>query len=103
LALTLSSVFAANDHSEAPVIDFIGDRQGEVGQTLGINVTAFFARPGVQWLSAESMPRGADFFNRGEGFRTFLWYPGSDQVGEHIITFVAQLMQQTNPFKHRLM
>ena len=89
MALALSSVFAANDHSEAPVNEFIGDRQGEVGQTLGINVTAFSARSGVPWLSAESMPRGADLFNCGEGFRTFLWYLGSDQIGEHTITFVA--------------
>jgi len=79
----------ADDAQDKPVIEFIGNREVAVAGFLGIDVYAFSSRPGVPWLWVENLPRGASFFDRGEGFRTFLWSPGADQVGEHTMTFIA--------------
>jgi len=87
--LPLSLSVFAQETVAPPTIEFVGNRSVEVTQTLGINVFAYSQSEEIPWLWAESLPKGADFFDSGEGFRTFLWYPGPAQVGQHTIKFIA--------------
>ncbi len=67
-----------------PVLDPIGDKYVNAGDTLTFEVTAYDPDGDPITYSAEPLPTGAEFIDR-----TFQWTPTSNQAGTHQLTFTA--------------
>jgi hypothetical protein len=74
--------------SQPVMLDPIGDRSVDVGQTLMFTVTTMDA-DGTASLSASGLPAGATFQDNGNGTGDFEWSPGAPDIGDHPVTFTA--------------
>jgi serine/threonine protein kinase len=69
-----------------PRLSPIGDQPITVGTSLSFGISASQSDKGTPILSAASLPEGA-MFSSATGI--FTWTPGTEQVGEHKVTFYA--------------
>lgn len=72
-----------------PVMQFIPDRTGAVGQYMGFLIQASDPDGTIPSLSVEPLPPGAALTDRGDGSALFDWTPASGQTGIHTLTFTA--------------
>ncbi|AKB84300.1 hypothetical protein MCMEM_0247 [Methanococcoides methylutens MM1] len=73
-----------NDLNNAPVLNFIGSRTVDVGNTLNFIVSASDADGDSLAYSVIGLPRGANF---GVVSGEFSWIPDSTQTGTYTVTF----------------
>ncbi len=84
--ISLIVTLAEND---PPVLDFIGSKDVNEGDTLRFTVTASDPNGTTPSLSAENRPSGADFADNGDGTGDFVWVPNFDQANVYYVTFIA--------------
>jgi len=80
------------DISESPVppiLQFIPDRSRKEGQQLSFIVEASDPNGTIPILSANNMPVGAIFIDKGNGIGIFDWTPAKSQAGVYKVTFSA--------------
>jgi Bacterial Ig domain/Putative Ig domain len=70
-----------------PVLGAIGNRMGEAGVPLLIDVSATDLDGDALTLSALTLPSGAVFTDHRDGTGRFEWTPGTLQLGNHAVTF----------------
>ncbi|TGC08293.1 disaggregatase related repeat-containing protein [Methanolobus halotolerans] len=71
------------DNTE-PVLETIGNRTVDTGDTLSFTVSAFDADGDTLTYSASDLPEGATF---DSATGSFSWTPAAAQAGDHIVTF----------------
>jgi len=96
LAYSLFSTVAAAD--DVPEFASIPAQNVDAGQTLEIRVEASVEGDQPPWLSTDFFNFRAGFRDNGDGTRTLRWRTRVEDIGEHIITFVAR-----NPFDTTLL
>ena len=72
-----------------PVLDSIGLRMVDEGDTLVFIVTASDSDGTIPLLSAANLPDGAVFTDSSNGIGSFFWIPDFDQEGVYSVTFIA--------------
>ena len=73
----------------APVMQFIPDRTVDEGKQIGFIVEASDQDGNIPALSANNLPTGASFTDRGDGVGIFSWTPDFDQAGSYPIEYTA--------------
>nr|WP_320192685.1 putative Ig domain-containing protein [uncultured Desulfobacter sp.] len=74
---------------QAPVLQYIPDRQRVEEQQLSFIVEASDPNGTIPSLSTSSLPVGATFVDNGDGTGLFDWTPMSGQAGTYTIKFTA--------------
>ena len=74
---------------QPPGIDHITDKTGREGEQLSFVVQASDADGSDPELSAQGLPAGAEFIDRGDGTAVFDWTPMLGQAGEYTVRFIA--------------
>jgi len=77
------------DVNRAPILDPIGPKVTNVGDTLRFLVTAQDPDADSIILSADPLPANAAFVDSGNGRGSFEFIPDATQAGLHEVTFVA--------------
>ncbi len=81
--------------NEAPVLQYIGTRVTRVGEPVDFLVRASDPNETIPELAAQPLPVGAAFsVTNGSG--TFLWLPGTNDYGVHLVRFSATDGQYTD-------
>jgi hypothetical protein len=70
-----------------PVLASIGNRAGGVGLPLSIELSATDPDGGMLRFSVAGAPAGMQLVDRGNGTAVASWMPGTDQAGNHDVTF----------------
>ena len=70
-----------------PVLGTIGNRTGEAGMPLTIDVSATDPDGGALVLTAMTLPSGAVFTDNRNGTGRLAWTPTASQLGNHNVTF----------------
>ena len=81
-----SEVLSANF---PPILEPIGSRSGNALALLSFTVKATDPNWTIPVLEAENLPDGAVFQDDGTGTGSFAWTPGTEDVGDHAVTFIA--------------
>jgi hypothetical protein len=104
-----SLIFDGNDpgNEKSPYVDFniapelnaIGEKSAFENERMTFMVTA--VNHDKDWdvikMTTSPLPPGATFLPNDNGSGTFVWTPGSDQVGDHEVTFtVYDLLEETD-------
>jgi len=79
----------AQPDAEPPGLHFIGPKVVRVGESLGFVVEAADPNGDPIRLTAEPLPVGATFVDRGDGTASFQWIPAAEQYGVHPVRFAA--------------
>jgi PKD repeat protein len=82
-------VIVVNDINQAPVLDSIGSKIVEEGQTLEFRVSATDLDGDAMVLSADSIPLNASFVDSGNGAGSFSFDPTYTQSGSYNVVFTA--------------
>ena len=72
-----------------PVVEPIPDKTIKLNELITFTVRASDPRGAAVTLSADGLPPGATFQDKGGGTGTFTWRPNISQGGEYTITFIA--------------
>jgi regulation of enolase protein 1 (concanavalin A-like superfamily) len=72
-----------------PTVTPIDDKTIRVNKLLTINVSATDIGSESLTLTAEGLPEGASFVDKGKGAGVFTWKPGVAQTGDYSVTFIA--------------
>ncbi len=80
---TATVTITVHSVNDAPVLDPIGDRVVDEGDTLSFTVTASDVEGDNLNLVGLNLPTGANFTDNGNGTGDFSWTPGYDQAGEY--------------------
>lgn len=86
----VSTVAAASD---TPVFVAIPEQNIDAGQKLEFVVAATVEGDQPPWLSTDFFTFSSGFRDNGDGTRAFRWFTKVEDIGQHIVTFVAR-----NPF-----
>ncbi|MGB2697369.1 MAG: Ig-like domain-containing protein, partial [Candidatus Zixiibacteriota bacterium] len=78
-----------NDINQAPVLDSIGSKLVNEGQTLEFRVSALDLDGDAVTLSAENVPPNAAFVDSGNGAGSFTFNPDYTQFGLYNVAFIA--------------
>jgi len=78
-----------SSQNQAPVIDPIGNKEGDEGELIEFTVTASDADGDAIQLATSILPSGAGFTDNGDGTGLFSWTPTYDQAGVYAVTFYA--------------
>jgi PKD repeat protein len=82
-------VITVNDVNRAPILDSIGAKVLEEGQTLEFRVFASDPDGDSIILSAEDAPQNATFTDSGNGAGSFIFTPDFTQSGVYYVTFIV--------------
>ena len=74
---------------QAPVLQYIPDRQRAEGEQLSFIVEASDPNGTIPSLSAAPLPAGATFVDNGNGTGLFDWIPMDGQSGTYLVKFTA--------------
>ncbi|MCD4781549.1 MAG: right-handed parallel beta-helix repeat-containing protein, partial [Candidatus Omnitrophica bacterium] len=80
---TATVTITINPVNDAPILDSIGDKVVDEGDTLSFTVTASDVEGDSLSLTGLNLPSGASFTDNGDGTGDFDWTPGYDQSGEY--------------------
>ena len=82
-------VTATFSDNPPPVVEPIPDKTIKLNELLTFTVRASDPRGAAVTLSANGLPPGATFQDKGDGTGTFTWRPTISQGGEYTVTFIA--------------
>jgi hypothetical protein len=84
--VTITVIEAGN---QRPILDYVGPRSVDLGQTLLVNVTASDPDGTTPSLFAQGIPVNGSFVDHHDGTGAFQFVPASNQVGAHAVRFIA--------------
>jgi hypothetical protein len=82
-------ILTVGDVNRPPVLEPIGDRLLNAGETLNIVLSASDPDGEGMIFSASNLPDGASFTTQSDGKALFSWTPGYAQTGNHSVEFVV--------------
>ncbi len=89
LADTMIVTITVTDLNHSPVLNPIGSKSVEIGNSLHFNISSLDPDGTTPVLTAINLPANASFVDHGNGTGSFDFTPDLAQTGIHLVTFVA--------------
>ena len=86
---------ALSDVPQAPVIQYLSDRETYEGSQVGFLIRSYDINGTVPSLTMPQLPLGASFEDKGNGKALFSWHPTLGQAGIYPLTITASDEQHT--------
>ena len=78
------------DALDTPVFEPIPIQNFDAGQLIEFRVAASQAGIEPPWISTDFFDFGSRLSDNGDGTRTFSWRSGPEDIGQHVVSFLAR-------------